>query len=426
MGDEGIVYILTNKSMPYLVKIGHSTTKNFAERINRLYVGKSGVPTQFECFFACTIRDGMSVKEAEDKIHELFDPYRVNSKREFFKVDPMRAKVAFDLIKKNEVTPKEEILPEQEDERRAAIDAGNKMDRLTPFNFRMVGLKKDDEIYFNDKKTIKAKVVDNKRIEYKGDITSLSAAATKELGYKYTVQGPLYWMYDGETLSERRKRLGEEGYPVIGKPSRKKTGTNKGLGRNKKNGAEKKSLRKSSFRFSEVGLKKGDELHWCNDRNKKAQVYDDTKIRFEERVTTLSGSAKKLLNYHRSVQGIRYWMYAGETLIARKTRIEKQFSQGAGKPPREKIRKKPGKRQERFSFSKVGLEKGAKLYWYDDRNKKAYVYDDTKITFRGKVTTLSASATKELGHKYGVQGPRYWMYEGETLLERRKRMEEQS
>ena len=38
-------------------------------------------------------------------------------------------------------------------------------------------------------------------------LTSLSSAATELLGYKHGVQGPAYWMYEGETLDERRKRL---------------------------------------------------------------------------------------------------------------------------------------------------------------------------------------------------------------------------
>jgi hypothetical protein len=41
----------------------------------------------------------------------------------------------------------------------------------------------------------------------------------------------------------------------------------------------------------------------------------------------------------------------------------------------------------------------------------------------GKVTSLSASAQKILGYDYGVAGTDYWMYEGETLDERRTRLE---
>ena len=66
------------------------------------------------------------------------------------------------------------------------------------------------ELYFINDAGIKAKVVDNKRIEVNGEITSLSSSAQKILGYSNQVQGTIYWMYEGETLDERRRRLESE------------------------------------------------------------------------------------------------------------------------------------------------------------------------------------------------------------------------
>jgi len=65
--------------------------------------------------------------------------------------------------------------------------------------------------YVNDE-TITARVMDNRHIELNGEVTSLSSAAQQLLGYPYQVQGTIYWMYEGETLDERRKRMeaGEE------------------------------------------------------------------------------------------------------------------------------------------------------------------------------------------------------------------------
>jgi hypothetical protein len=47
-------------------------------------------------------------------------------------------------------------------------------------------------------------------IEFNGEVTSLSASAQKLLGYPYQVQGTIYWIYEGETLDERRRRLESE------------------------------------------------------------------------------------------------------------------------------------------------------------------------------------------------------------------------
>ena len=57
---------------------------------------------------------------------------------------------------------------------------------------------------------LKAKVVSNGNIEIDAEIKSLSRAAQELLGYNYGVAGPLYWMYEDETLDERRKRIESE------------------------------------------------------------------------------------------------------------------------------------------------------------------------------------------------------------------------
>ena len=49
-----IVYLLTNPSIPDLLKIGR--TKNLEERMRSLS-SHSGVPAPFECFYACKVAD---------------------------------------------------------------------------------------------------------------------------------------------------------------------------------------------------------------------------------------------------------------------------------------------------------------------------------------------------------------------------------
>ena len=82
--------------------------------------------------------------------------------------------------------------------------------RRSRFNFQMVDIKKGSELSFYGKENIKAKVIDNNKIEYEGRVTSLSASATEILGCGHSVQGPAWWAYKGETLDDRRKRMEEE------------------------------------------------------------------------------------------------------------------------------------------------------------------------------------------------------------------------
>ena len=94
-----IVYLLTNPTMPNLVKIGR--TGNLEERIKSLST-HSGVPVPFECFYACEVADGIKVERA---LHEAFGDHRINSKREFFRLNPDRAQVILELLSLKNLTP---------------------------------------------------------------------------------------------------------------------------------------------------------------------------------------------------------------------------------------------------------------------------------------------------------------------------------
>lgn len=54
-----IVYILTNKSMPDLVKIG--ITDNLERRIREL--DNTSTPLPFECFYAVEVSNASAIKE---------------------------------------------------------------------------------------------------------------------------------------------------------------------------------------------------------------------------------------------------------------------------------------------------------------------------------------------------------------------------
>lgn len=81
-----IVYLLTNPAMPGLVKIGH--TINLTERMQRLYA-TSGVPLPFNCYYAVEVDNHISL---EKRMHNGLAPNRINSGREFFKINPEEAK----------------------------------------------------------------------------------------------------------------------------------------------------------------------------------------------------------------------------------------------------------------------------------------------------------------------------------------------
>ena len=80
--------------------------------------------------------------------------------------------------------------------------------RRGPFRFSMCNIPVGATIEFVSDPEKTAEVVDDSKILFNGEVTSLSAAATRLLGYKYGVQRPAYWMYEGQRLSEIRDALG--------------------------------------------------------------------------------------------------------------------------------------------------------------------------------------------------------------------------
>lgn len=76
----GIVYFLSNPSIPGVIKIGF-TTGTIEERIRQL--NTTGVPLPFEVAALFKVHDPQSCEKA---IHDCLAEYRINSGREFFKI----------------------------------------------------------------------------------------------------------------------------------------------------------------------------------------------------------------------------------------------------------------------------------------------------------------------------------------------------
>lgn len=214
---KGIIYILINEYMPDLVKIG--ATKDVERHMSSL--NSTSVPLPFECFYACTVNDCRSVEKA---LYDAFKDSRVNERREFFKISPSRVVSILKLLAIEDVTPTKDVTNDKEnsvggpeENQKALLKARS---QRPPFNFHMAKIPAGEILTFVNKDGITAKVHDRTDIEYNGKITSLSAAASEILGFSYSAAGARYWMFDDESLDERRKRLGSTSdYPLQPKVS---------------------------------------------------------------------------------------------------------------------------------------------------------------------------------------------------------------
>lgn len=98
--ESGIVYAATNPMMPDIVKIGATSRANVQERMDQLF--STGVPAPFTCEIARRLDHYLEVESA---LHTVFEPSRVPSGREFFRVTLDQVAAALDLAGGEDVTP---------------------------------------------------------------------------------------------------------------------------------------------------------------------------------------------------------------------------------------------------------------------------------------------------------------------------------
>ena len=196
----GIVYVLNNPAFENYVKIGRTT--NLEQRLKQL--DNTSVPLPFRCVFAIEVDDANSV---ERLVHQTFADVRVRSTREFFEIDPQRVISALMLTNGRDVTPKKDIA--EDDEGIEALERKVSKRRVNKFSDAHVN--PGDILSYAKDDSISATVVSENKIEFEGETLSLSKAALKLLhreGYTWKqANGWVYWMKDGETLSERIDRF---------------------------------------------------------------------------------------------------------------------------------------------------------------------------------------------------------------------------
>ncbi len=197
--DTQIVYVLTNPAMPGLVKIGKTTQLEVEERMKQLY--STGVPIPFDCAFACKVKDASEVEKA---LHLAFGMTRLNPNREFFKLEPERVIAVLKLLKVDDITAEfeqtiESDLPSADKQSALAV----KRSMRPPMNFHELGIATGSVLVAKDggKQAI---VVAEKKVEFEGEVSSLTAATRKLLALPedYAIQPSPHWTFNGKTIKE--------------------------------------------------------------------------------------------------------------------------------------------------------------------------------------------------------------------------------
>jgi hypothetical protein len=117
--------------------------------------------------------------------------------------------LAISIGKFQEITPGKAHVEPGEQEALEKVKA-----RRPPLRLDKIGIKPGDVLSLSRDESIRAVVAPDGKVQYDGELLSPSAAALKalhKLGYQTpAASGSDYWMFDGETLDERRWRLEAE------------------------------------------------------------------------------------------------------------------------------------------------------------------------------------------------------------------------
>ncbi len=200
----GIVYVLVNQAFENYVKIGLTT--NLKKRLKDL--DNTSVPLPFRCVYAVEVENE---KDVERLLHDTFADHRTRKGREFFEVDAQRVISAMKLTGGKDVTPKDDIA-EDEEGIRAIEKAARK--RRTSYSLFDAGLKVGNELCYVNDDSVTATVASEKKINFEGNETSLTASALTALqrdGFTWrTVNGWSYWKFENETIAERLNKILEQ------------------------------------------------------------------------------------------------------------------------------------------------------------------------------------------------------------------------
>lgn len=206
----GVIYILTNPSFPDYVKIGYAT--DIEARLKQLNRSEA-IPFAFRVYAVYKVNSALTDKE----LHKLIDMLNPDLRtienfdgkervKEFYAMSPEDAYGLLECIAKISGTQDmlcrlspegHEVLDEQiaEEVKQAA--------RRGPFRFSACNIPVGSAIkLIDDNLDAQAIVVDDRHVEYQGETTSLSALAQRLKNFDHSVQGPLWFTYNGERLTD--------------------------------------------------------------------------------------------------------------------------------------------------------------------------------------------------------------------------------
>lgn len=186
---KGFIYIMTNPALRDMVKIGYASDVE----VRRKQLSTTALPYDYEVYATYETSGNLEDKKLHKMIDNLNPDLRVTSNREFFVMSP---KEAFELLEAIAVISgtKEKLKKiEVKEEEKQKI-------RRPPVNFKKCGIPVGAKLEFIDDPSVVVTVVDERKVSYKEEITSLSAVSDRIKGY--STSGPQMFTYKGRRVCD--------------------------------------------------------------------------------------------------------------------------------------------------------------------------------------------------------------------------------
>ena len=189
------VYVLTNKAMPGMVKIGFTRHEDIQTRVDELYT--TGVPLAFTIEWACRTKNAA---EAERALHKAFKHTRVNESREFFSIEPEQAIEILKLLNAENIMAEVAKQPTTIDSK--SIAAEKKFGKRPNLDFQKIGIPIGSVLQSTKDASVSAMVVGAKRVKIGNEEMSLTEATRRALKLTsgYPIQPSPYWKFNGQSL----------------------------------------------------------------------------------------------------------------------------------------------------------------------------------------------------------------------------------
>jgi hypothetical protein len=138
--------------------------------------------------------------EVEKALHIAFGPQRTNPKREFFNIEPEQAIAILRLLNTEDAT--QEVLGQKTEIDAESAQAAVALKARRPnLNFTEMGIPAGSVLQsVEDDST--ATVITPKRVNFRREEMSLTAATRIMLGLDYSVSPVSYWTFNGRSLRD--------------------------------------------------------------------------------------------------------------------------------------------------------------------------------------------------------------------------------